>query len=86
KVREGSPVIVWGAANISNEPVLSIEWIVDGEYLVWKTNLHCMVLIGYDTREKTVIVSDPMRGIKEYDMAAFIKRYKQFYSQAVVLD
>lgn len=86
KVREGTPVIVWGAANIGTEPALSIEWIVDGEYLVWKTNLHCMVLIGYDTRENTVIVSDPMRGIKEYDMTAFIKRYKQFYSQAVVIE
>ena len=86
KVREGSPVIVWGAANINTEPALSIEWIVDGEYLVWKTNLHCMVLTGYDTEKNIVIVSDPMRGIKEYDMTAFIKRYKQFYSQAVILD
>lgn len=86
RVREGTPVIVWGAANIATEPVFSLEWIVDGEYLVWKTNLHCMVLIGYDTRKNVVIVSDPLRGIKEYDMDAFIKRYKQFYSQAVVID
>lgn len=86
RVREGTPVIVWGAANIGTEPVFSLEWIVDGEYLVWKTNLHCMVLIGYDTRKNVVIVSDPLRGIKEYDMDAFIKRYKQFYSQAVVID
>ncbi|MBO4680223.1 MAG: C39 family peptidase [Lachnospiraceae bacterium] len=85
-VRNGTPVIVWGAANITAEPVLSIEWIVDGEYLIWKTNLHCMVLTGYDIRKNTVIVSDPMRGIREYDMDAFIKRFKQFYSQAVILD
>ena len=86
RVREGSPVIVWGAANINTEPAFTIEWIVDGEYLIWKTNLHCMVLSGYDMRKGTVIVSDPMRGIKEYDMETFIKRYKQFYSQAVVLE
>ena len=86
RVREGAPVIVWGAANIAAEPVFSLEWIVDGEYLVWKTNLHCMVLIGYDTHKNVVFVSDPLRGIKEYDMDAFIKRYKQFYSQAIVLD
>ena len=65
KVREGSPVIVWGAANINTEPALSIEWIVDGEYLVWKTNLHCMVLTGYDTDKNILIVSYPIRGIKE---------------------
>ena len=86
RVREGSPVIVWGAANINAEPAFTIEWIVGGEYLIWKTNLHCMVLTGYDTRKNTVIVSDPMRGIKEYDMTTFIKRYKQFYSQAVVIE
>ena len=85
-VREGSPVMVWGAAHINTEPVFSIEWIVDGEYLIWKTNLHCMVLTGYDTRKNTVIVSDPMRGIKEYDMDAFVKRFRQFYSQAIVLE
>lgn len=85
-VREGTPVIVWGAGYIETEPKDSIEWIVDGEYLVWKDNLHCMVLIGYDLNEKLVIVSDPMRGIKEYDLSMFIKRYKQMYSQAVILE
>ena len=86
RVREGSPVIVWGAANINTEPAFTIEWIVDGEYLIWKTNLHCMVLSGYDTRKNKVIVSDPLRGIKEYDMELFVKRYKQFYSQAVAIE
>lgn len=86
KVKEGKPVILWGAAYIESEPSYSTEWIVDGEYLVWKTNMHCMVLIGYDSSVGTVTVSDPMRGITEYDMKLFIKRYKQFYSQAIVLE
>lgn len=85
-VREGTPVMVWGAGYIETEPKDATEWIVDGEYLIWKDNLHCMVLIGYDLNEKMVIVSDPMRGIKEYDMDLFIKRYKQMYSQAVILE
>ena len=39
-----------------------------------------------DTEKETVIVSDPMVGRKEYEMETFIKGYKQFYSQAVVLE
>ncbi len=86
KIREGKPVIVWATAYLSQAPGYTTEWIVDGEYLVWKGNLHCMVLCGYDTLTDKVIVSDPMRGIEEYDMELFIKRFKQFYSQAVVIE
>lgn len=85
EVKEGNPVILWGAAYIESEPSFSTEWIVDGEYLKWKTNLHCMVLSGYDLNKNIVYVSDPMRGIKEYDLEEFIKRFKQFYSQAIVI-
>ncbi len=84
-VYSGIPVILWGAAYIESEPGFSTEWIVDGEYLVWKTNMHCMVLIGFNEETKTVTVSDPMRGIKEYDLDLFVKRFKQFYSQAVIV-
>ncbi len=86
KVREGNPVIVWATAYLNQNPGFSTEWIVDGEYMVWKGNLHCMVLAGYDTLKGTVVVSDPMRGIEEYDMELFIKRFKQFYSQAVIVE
>ena len=86
KVRAGDPVIVWATYDINEDPGYTTEWIVDGEYLVWKANLHCMVLCGYDLYNNTVTVSDPMRGIKEYDLETFIKRYKQFYSQAVIIE
>ena len=86
KVKNNIPVIVWTAAFLETEPGYSNEWIVDGEYLIWKTNLHCEVIIGYNLEDKIVIVSDPMRGIQEYDMDLFIKRYKQFYSQAVTIE
>lgn len=84
-VRNGTPVVVWATAYMEEDPGYTTQWIVDGEYLVWKANLHCVVLIGYDTNEGTVIVSDPMRGIEEYDMDTFVKRFRQFYSQAVVI-
>lgn len=86
KVREGKPVIVWVTTPITSDPGYTTEWIVDGEYLVWKANLHCVVVTGYDTNTGKVIVSDPLSGKKEYDMELFIKRFKQFYSQAVVIE
>ncbi|MCR5279426.1 MAG: C39 family peptidase [Lachnospiraceae bacterium] len=86
KIRAGKPVIVWATSYINQDPEFTIQWVVDGEYLAWKGNLHCMVLIGYDTFNGKAIVSDPMRGIKEYDLELFIKRFKQFYSQAIVIE
>lgn len=86
KVREGNPVIVWTTAYINQDPGYTTEWWVDGEYLVWKANLHCVVVEGYDTIKNKVIVSDPMRSREEYDLDTFIKRYKQFYSQAVIIE
>ena len=85
-VRGGKPVIVWATSYMNSEPEITAEWIVDGEYLPWKGNLHCMVLTGYDILQGKVIVSDPLRGIREYDMTTFIKRFKQFYSQAIVIE
>lgn len=86
KVKQGNPVILWATAYLNQDPGYTTEWWVDGEYLVWKANLHCVVLSGYDSNENTVIVQDPMRGTEEYDMELFIKRFKQFYSQAVIIE
>lgn len=86
KVRSGKPVIVWVTTPITLDPGYTTEWIVDGEYLVWKGNLHCVVVTGYDTNKGTVIVSDPLAGNREVEMELFVKRFKQFYSQAVVIE
>lgn len=85
-IRNGSPVIVWGSTDINLEPAYPQRWIVNGEYLEWKSSLHCMVLTGYDGTSQTVIVSDPLRGITEYDVNLFAKRYIQFYSQAIIIN
>lgn len=86
KVKEGKPVIVWIAAHMNDEPYYTAEWLVDGEYLKWKANMHCVVLSGYDTEKNVVYINDPMSSVKNYKLDLFIKRYKQFYSQAVVIE
>lgn len=84
-VKEGKPVIVWITLDENTEPIFTNDWIVDGEYIIWKDNMHCVVVTGYDMNSNNVIVSDPMYGIKEYEINGFIKRFKKFYSQAVAL-
>ncbi len=86
KVRAGKPVIVWVTTPITLDPGYTTEWIVDGEYLVWKGNLHAVVVTGYDTNTGKVVVSDPLAGNREIEMELFVKRFKQFYSQAVVIE
>lgn len=86
KIKEGKPVIIWTAYHMNQEPYFTAEWIVDGEYLPWKANMHCMVLRGYNTENGTVSVANPAGRYESYDMKLFIKRYKQFYSQAVVIE
>jgi hypothetical protein len=46
---------------------------------------HCTVLIGYNRDRSTVIVADPLRGIVEFDMERYFKRYEEQYSSAVLI-
>jgi len=86
KIKTGTPAIVWTTADLNAESEFTKDWIVDGEYLVWKSNMHCVVLIGYDLINNIVIVCDPTKGLQEIDLTDFIKSFKEFYSQAVVIE
>lgn len=86
KVKEGTPVIVWTAYHMDTDPYISAEWTVDGEYLPWKANMHCVVLRGYNGKTNRVSIVNPAGGFQSINMDTFIKRFKQFYSQAVVIE
>lgn len=83
EVSLGNPVLVWGTVN-NSEPKKTAAWVVNGEKLEWISD-HCYVLIGFDKTKNTVIVSDPMVGITEYDESLFFTRYVQLNSQAIVI-
>lgn len=86
QVYNGKPVIVWATSPMDDEPVFTTQWNIDGDVIKWKGNLHCLVLIGYDMQAHTITTADPLHGIKEYDMDLFVKRFKQMYSQAVIIE
>lgn len=60
-ISKGVPVIMW--ASIDMKPTfinLSNSWIIDktGERYLWKSNEHCLVLVGYD--EEYYYFNDPL--------------------------
>lgn len=83
------PVIIWSTTyneetSTLNEPRYSDTWKVDGQKLTWIEPEHCMVLIGYNLDNHTAIVSDPLRGIVEYDLDTVKARYLALNSQCIV--
>lgn len=85
EVRMGYPVIVWGSMYIDEEIVFSYGWDIDGETVTWPSNEHCMLLIGFDTANNSVIVCDPLSGIVSYDKNAFQRHYDTLEKQAIVI-
>lgn len=85
QIANGNPVIAWATIDLKT-PYLLNSWNIGGEIYFWKHPLHCMVLCGYDLLERTVTIADPLVGIRTFDMDDFELRYKQLWSQAVVIE
>jgi uncharacterized protein YvpB len=83
---DGVPVICWATDGMI-EPEYYESWYdnATGEKLDWYLNEHCFVLVGFDMEKNTVTLNDPMKGIIDYNMAKFEKRYEQMYSQAIII-
>lgn len=79
---DGYPVMIWETINML-ESYPSTKWTIDNKEIQWYANFHCMVLIGWT--EDTYIVSDPLKGIVEYDKNIVLQRYNELGKQAVVI-
>ena len=85
QVSLGNPIIVWVCEDFETTPSISRIWVIDGKPLYLKSNMACMVLIGYDYTRNTVTLSDPAGGIFSVDMDLFSLRYAQMGSQAIMI-
>ncbi|MBE6809676.1 MAG: hypothetical protein E7521_01285 [Ruminococcaceae bacterium] len=90
-VESGTPVIIWGTMydekeNDLRKPFTTVKWNIDGKELQWIAPEHCMVLIGYDADRHIAIMSDPQRGIVEYNLETVKSRYLALHSQCVVFE
>jgi uncharacterized protein YvpB len=82
----GTPVLCWATDGMI-EPELHETWFDNetGEQLDWYYHEHAFVLVGLDTKNNTVTVNDPMKGIINYNKDKFELRFRQMYSQAIIL-
>jgi len=85
ELQYGYPVILWGTSGLS-EAYKTISWTVEGEEMQWIAPEHCYVMIGYDIDKNTVIISDPQKGIKEYDLLTVRNRYEALDRQCVFIE
>jgi len=85
QVSLGNPVIVWVCEDFEITPSISRIWVVNGKTLYLKSNMACMVLIGYDHTRNTVTLSDPAGGVFSVSMDLFELRYAQMGSQAIII-
>ena len=85
QVSLGNPIIVWVCEDFETTPSISRIWVVDGKSLYLKSNMACMVLIGYDYTRNTVTLSDPAGGVFSVSMDLFELRFSQMGSQAIVI-
>ena len=92
-VSKGVPVMVWATTDM-DEPYVYITWTVDyvdenartkpGDSFSWYMHEHCLVLIGYDS--KNYYFADSTAGkISVFEKELVKKRYEQMFQQSIVV-
>lgn len=80
------PVIFWASIDLK-ETYAGPEWILtdSGETFLWRSNEHCMLLVGYD--EENYYFNDPWQdhGTIGYERKLVEKRHEEQYSMAVTI-
>lgn len=83
-IDHGMPVVFWATINL-RDVITGPEWRLfgSGESFTWRSNEHCMLLVGYD--EENYIFNDPWEnnGVIHYPKELVKDRYEKQYSQAV---
>lgn len=84
-VATGHPVCIWTTYNLNTSPKVTSTWTINGRTYYWKSNEHCMTVIGFNKKKDTLIIANPAEGIWEYSRKLIEKRNKQYNGMAVVM-
>ena len=84
------PVIFWATINFKEYYIIPDNtWIVPetGKSFTWRSNEHCLLLIGYDNVKKLYYFLDPWNnnGLISRSMDLVKQRHKEQYSMAVAI-
>lgn len=86
-VKNGCPVVVW--CSIDMEKIIDgyVTWTDEatGNTVSWFGREHCLLLTGFDKKERLVYVNDPLRGQVTYDMELFEERFGEMNRNAVLI-
>ena len=82
-IDQGTPVVIWCTINMEDRAETDGWYREDGTYMVWSTNDHGAVLIGYD--EDTVTVADPIYSRITVSRDQFEKIFAERGGQCVIL-
>jgi len=82
---EGKPVVVWVTLDLST-PRLNSNWYIkdSGEYQAY-TNLHVVVLHGFNEETGVVYAMNPLVGHVQYEMDKFFTSYEEMGKHALML-
>lgn len=84
-VAKGYPVCIWTTYDLDKGPKVTGKWKINGKMYYWKSNEHCMTVIGFNKKRKKLIIANPAKGIREYSMKVIQKRNRQYHKMAVVI-
>lgn len=56
-----------------------------GNTVSWFGGEHCLLLTGFDKKERLVYVNDPLRRQVTYDMELFEERFEEMNRNAVLI-
>lgn len=78
------PVIVWNSMYMRN-PVAVHSYRYGGKTWRFYRSEHCVVLCGYDKKNKKVLINDPLSGLVWRKMSSFERIYNKLGKMAVVI-
>lgn len=81
-VAKGYPVLVWETMYMVPS-YNTARWVIGGNTIYWKANLHCVVLTGYTP--ENYIIADPLVGVVEYSRSLVETRYMELGNQAIII-
>lgn len=79
-----TPVIVWNSMYMRN-PVAVHSYRYGGKTWRFYRSEHCVVLCGYDKKNKKVLINDPLSGLVWRKASAFERIYNKLGKMAVVI-
>lgn len=85
EIHRGVPVVMWVTLDLT-KPILNYSWYFHGTdtRFVAPTNLHAVVLMGYDGDR--VHVMNPLKGEVTYTLDAFFESYVDLGSHALIIE